>query len=190
MRHSPAEKMEIIHLVEGSDLPVRQTLRQLQINRSTFYRWYARYREDGYDGLADTSSNPRQLWNRIPDDIRKLVVDVALDQPLPADARFELRFRQGDRAETIASQAVNRNAIEFLFDVKLPNARLWSLDDPYLYEVEAVLKVQGVADRVSTYFGMRKISVGDLPGTDIPYVMLNNKPVYLIIYEPVVNILF
>jgi hypothetical protein len=108
-----------------------------------------------------------------------ITVDVALDQPLPADARFELHFRQGDRAETIASQPVNRNAIEFLFDVKMPNARLWSLDDPYLYEVEAVLKMNNMTDRVSTYFGMRKISVGKLPATDIPYVMLNNKPVYL-----------
>ncbi len=115
-----------------------------------------------------------------PDIDRGLVsVDVALDQPLPAHGRFELHFRQGDRTETIASEPINRNAIHCLFDVKMPNARLWSLDDPYLYEVEAVLKTGDATDRASTYFGMRKISVGDMPGTDIPYVMLNNKPVYL-----------
>ncbi len=35
------------------------------------------------------------------------------------------------------------------------------------------------ADTVVTYFGMRKISVGKLPGTDYPYVLLNDKPIYL-----------
>ena len=40
MRRTAAEKYEVIRLVEGSDLPVRQTLRELQVNRSTFYVWY------------------------------------------------------------------------------------------------------------------------------------------------------
>ncbi len=35
MRHTVAEKYETIRLVEGSDLPVRQTLRALRVNRST-----------------------------------------------------------------------------------------------------------------------------------------------------------
>jgi hypothetical protein len=62
----------------------------------------------------------------------------------------------------------------------MPDARLWSLDDPFLYEVEAHLGGQdGAADVVRTYFGMREISVMDLPGTDIPYVALNGEPVYL-----------
>ena len=40
MRRTASEKMEIIHLVEGTDLPVRATLRQMNIPRSTFYGWY------------------------------------------------------------------------------------------------------------------------------------------------------
>jgi len=97
MRHSPAEKMEIIRLVEGSDLPVRQTLRELQVNRSTFYRWYARYSEDGYDGLADAASIPRQFWNKIPDDVRKLVVNTALDQTelSPRELACHITDREG-----------------------------------------------------------------------------------------------
>ena len=42
MRHTAAEKLEIIGLVEGSDLSVRRTLRELRVNRSTFYSWYQR----------------------------------------------------------------------------------------------------------------------------------------------------
>ena len=37
MRLTAAEKHEIIRLVEGSDLSVRRTLRELGVHRSTFY---------------------------------------------------------------------------------------------------------------------------------------------------------
>ena len=40
MRYSQAEKINIIRLVEESDLPVKQTLAELDVSRSTFYRWY------------------------------------------------------------------------------------------------------------------------------------------------------
>ena len=49
MRRSASEKQEIIHLVEHTDLPVRVTLRQLGIAPSTFYGWYQRYLEGGFD---------------------------------------------------------------------------------------------------------------------------------------------
>ena len=39
MRYSQAEKMEIIRMVEGSDLSVVRTLRELDVNRSSFYEW-------------------------------------------------------------------------------------------------------------------------------------------------------
>jgi putative transposase len=81
MRCSQAERMEIIRLVEESELPVKQTLEELDVPRSTFYRWYKRYQEAGYDGLADRKPNPRQFWNRIPDEMRDHIVQVALAHP-------------------------------------------------------------------------------------------------------------
>jgi transposase InsO family protein len=81
MRYTQAEKMEIIHLVEESDQPVKRTLAELAVPRSTFYRWYERYRTAGYDGLADRKAGPRQFWNRIPDTVREHVVEVALERP-------------------------------------------------------------------------------------------------------------
>ena len=36
MRYSPSEKLEIIRIVEDSDLSVRKTLKELGIHRSTF----------------------------------------------------------------------------------------------------------------------------------------------------------
>ena len=43
MRYPAAEKLEIIRLVEQSDLPVRRTLARIGILPAAFYRWYERY---------------------------------------------------------------------------------------------------------------------------------------------------
>ncbi len=81
MRYSQPEKMEIIKVVEQSELSVKRTLKELGINRSTFYRWYRRYLEDGYDGLADRKPSRRRFWNKIPDNERHQVVRMALQYP-------------------------------------------------------------------------------------------------------------
>lgn len=49
MRLSAAEKREIIHLVEHSELGVNRTLRELGIHKSTFYKWYQAYLKNGPD---------------------------------------------------------------------------------------------------------------------------------------------
>jgi len=81
MRYNQAEKHEIIRLVEDSTVSVRRTLQELDVPRSTFYDWYRKYREDGYDGLSDRPPKSRRFWNRIPDDVKKKIVDIALEYP-------------------------------------------------------------------------------------------------------------
>lgn len=81
IRRDEAEKREIIHLVEHSALSVKHTLDELNVPRSTFYRWYRQYQEDGPNGLIDHRPNPRQIWNRIPPEVRQEVVDLALEHP-------------------------------------------------------------------------------------------------------------
>jgi hypothetical protein len=39
--------MEVIRLVEGSALSVRKTLLELEVPRSSFYRWYEAYVREG-----------------------------------------------------------------------------------------------------------------------------------------------
>ena len=96
-RYSQAEKMEIIRLVETSDLPVKQTLAELDVPRSTFYDWYRRYTERGYDGLAARQPQQQQFWNRIPDQVRERVVEVALEKTelSPRQLAWHLTDTQG-----------------------------------------------------------------------------------------------
>lgn len=81
LRYGQAQKMEIIKLVENSRLSIKATLKELGINRSTFYDWYRRYQEHGYDGLASSYRKPRQFWNQIPQSERDRVVETALEKP-------------------------------------------------------------------------------------------------------------
>lgn len=79
--YSASEKLAIIRLVEDSELSIRRTLVEINVSRSSFYRWYQAYERNGLEGLENKSRASRQHWNKIPESVRELVIDVALDQP-------------------------------------------------------------------------------------------------------------
>lgn len=97
MRYSQSEKMEVIRLVEESELPIKRTLDELDVPKSTFYRWYRRYNEYGYDGLASRPPNANRFWNRIPDHEKEKVVEVALDYPelSPRELAWKITDNEG-----------------------------------------------------------------------------------------------
>ena len=81
MKYPASEKLEIIRIVEQSHQPIKRTLEQIGVSRPTFYRWYDLYRRFGEAGLEDKRSGTTRVWNRIPDEVRQQVVDLALDEP-------------------------------------------------------------------------------------------------------------
>jgi len=81
MRFSQSEKMEIIRIVQDSELGVNRTLKELGIHKSTFYQWYGKYQQSGYAGLAPQRRAVNSYWNKIPDAHRQKVVEIALDLP-------------------------------------------------------------------------------------------------------------
>lgn len=136
-------------------------------------------------------------------DTGTVAVDVLLNQgTMPGDA-VRLTARAKDKVVATALVRGNRRAT-----LAIPGARLWSPKDPFLYDLTAELvRVDGVGDgtprntpaamteaevaayasakvmgagrdRVETYFGMRKISVGRHPRTARPAIFLNNQPIF------------
>ena len=103
MRYPASEKLEIIHLVERSHLPVRRTLAKLGIPTTTFYRWYDRYRAFNEAGLEDRNCGPGRVWNRIPDDTRGQIVELALDEPELSPRELAVTFT--DRKGYFVSEA-------------------------------------------------------------------------------------
>jgi len=112
-------------------------------------------------------------------DAGKVTVKATLSDAAPSPMTLEIQFKPQDRPQATASAKIPAQAKQVEFEIPLNPCRLWSLEDPYLYEVKAVLSGEGVQDTVATYFGMRKIGVAKLPGSEYPYITLNNKPVYL-----------
>ena len=92
MRYPASEKVEIIRLVEQSSLPARRTLEQIGVPRATFYRWYDQYQTGGPEALEDRPSQPGRIWNRIPDDIRDQIVQLALDKTELSPRELAVRF--------------------------------------------------------------------------------------------------
>ena len=147
MRYPASEKLEIIRLVEQSHLPAKRTLDKLGIPRTTFYHWYDRYLNGGAEALDDRSPRPGRVWNRIPDEIREQVVDMALDEPELSPRELAVRFtdtqsyfvseasvyRLLKAHDLITSPAfvVIKAADEFRDKTTAPN-QMWQTDFTYL----------------------------------------------------------
>jgi transposase-like protein len=108
MRYPASEKLEIIQLVERSHLPVKQTLAKIGVSRPTFYRGYDLYRRVGEAGLEDRRAGPkRPAWNRIPDDVRGEVIDMALDKPDLSPRELAVTFTD-EKAYFVSEASVYR----------------------------------------------------------------------------------
>lgn len=136
-------------------------------------------------------------------DAGTLGVDVLLNNAAqPTDA---IRLTARSKGEVVAETLIRGNRHGTL---AIPNAHLWSPDDPFLYdlsvelvrvtapegagdrdalppmsqqEADAYAKakiVEGGRDQLESYFGMRKISTGVSPVTGKPALMLNNKALF------------
>jgi transposase InsO family protein/transposase-like protein len=147
MRYPATEKLEIIQLVEQSHLPAKQTLDRLGIPRTTFYRWYDKYQSGGVDALEDKAPMPTRVWNRIPDEVRSKVVDLALDKPELAPRELAVKFTDTEHyfvsessvyrllkaydLITSPTYAVIKAANEFKDKTTAPN-QMWQTDFTYL----------------------------------------------------------
>lgn len=160
------------------------TSQKLVIRVDDKRREYALYGKQGY-------GNARGIWQTIylearakdyletlhfTPDIDNNKVKVTATLPKPASENVELKLNiAGMRPSNVSAQTIAKGQTQLTFDVDMLNFKLWTLENPFLYEVEATLG----SDKINTYFGMRKISVVNLPGTNYPYVALNNQPIYL-----------
>ena len=109
MRYPASEKLEIIRTVEGSHLPTKQTLDMLGIPRSTFYRWYDLYLEDGLDGLSDKSPCPKSVWNRIPDGHRNDLIEFALEHEALTTRELAVKYTDEKRDDHIHLEQIFSN---------------------------------------------------------------------------------
>ena len=73
-------------------MPARKTQEPIGVPRTTFYRWYDRYLMGGLEALGDRPSRPDRVWNRIPDEVRQQIIDLALEQSELSPRELAVRF--------------------------------------------------------------------------------------------------
>ena len=136
MRYSASEKYEIIRLVEDSSLSIRQTLRRLDIHRSTFYNWLQRYQDNGVDGLEDRKPAPTVVWNQIPLDHRAAIIELALDKP--ALSPRELAARYTDQQAYFVSESTVYRLLKAQDLITSPAYILMRASDQFQHPSKAV----------------------------------------------------
>ena len=104
-------------------------------------------------------------------DLQGGAVTVSAFLAAPAKGKSTLRL---ELAGQVHAFPVSPGQMTVRQAVKLDDPHLWTLDDPYLYDVKVTLG----EDAVKSYFGFRSVGVGKTPNGD-NYVTLNGKPVYL-----------
>jgi beta-galactosidase/beta-glucuronidase len=89
-----------------------------------------------------------------PDIDRKMIsIEISSSAPRFGDYA-EVRVIDGKKI-----LSTNRAALTEAFDIPIDTPRLWSPDNPYLYDLEVILYSGGtIVDKVDSYFAMRKFS--------------------------------
>ena len=134
-----------------------------------------------------TSGIWQTVWlEPVPQDLffSNLVITPDLDHNL---VRLSARVENGDVGQVVEA-VVSENGREVgrcrgepwsELKIPIPHPKLWSPDHPFLYDLKVELRYANkrLADSVTSYFAMRKISLGkDAKGITRP--MLNGQPIF------------
>lgn len=119
------------------------------------------------EGVNDIYVKKIKLTPDIDSDSIKISTDF------DGEATVKAIVKDGDTI-VFAGEIEKENA-----SVKLKNVKLWSPENPFLYDIAIALCDENGAllDAVSSYFGMRKFSIG-YDDKAIPRLFLNNKPYF------------
>jgi len=108
------DKVEILELVCKSPLSVKETLRQLGIPRSTYYRWKERFERSGITGLQDHKPSPQTVWNRLTDQETQTVLNFAHRFPDQSSRELACRITDDGRfsvSESTVYRILKRNGL-------------------------------------------------------------------------------
>lgn len=126
--------------------------------------------------MEPVSSERIESLKIVPDVDRGIVHIEALTVGIDKPSEWRVSITVSDDGEVVATQTgLPGRPIE----IQIPDAKLWSPEKPFLYDVEVTLALGDDLSRsVKSYFGMRKISLGK-DESGVTRILLNNKPLFI-----------
>jgi len=109
-----------------------------------------------------------------PDIEAGVLAVTALSESASDDATVTAVVRDADGAEVGRATGAAGEQLA----VEVPDAHLWSPDDPYLYDVDVTLADGASTDAVTSYAGMRSIEVAQVDGVN--RILLNGENTFLL----------
>ncbi len=114
---------------------------------------------------------------KISSDMASFHVEIINYETITCDALFKVQIKTKDgrivneKSENITSLP-GKNKLNW--DLDIPDAKYWCIEDPFLYEAFVTIEKEGtLSDSWHTRFGMREFSIKNDEFT------LNGKPIYL-----------
>jgi len=98
---------DLIRKVELKERHRTQVLDELGIARSTYYKWRKDYDEDGILALAKSRTGPKRIWNRLEDNEREKVLEIARLHPELSSRLLSIKITD-EEAFTVSETTVYR----------------------------------------------------------------------------------
>ncbi|WP_079908841.1 PA14 domain-containing protein [Paenibacillus sp. 32352] len=167
----PGENELIVHVMDNTDMGEDQAVGKQTVKKLGGI-WYTSvsgiWQTVWLEPVAPAHIAKLDMTPDIQNQVLKFTVPSEQAGNLTVEA---IAFKEGQEAGRISGPAGQE------LKLPVPNARLWSPDDPFLYDLQVRLKNgDQIVDQVKSYFGMREIKLGKVDGITRP--LLNGKFVF------------
>jgi beta-galactosidase/beta-glucuronidase len=111
-----------------------------------------------------------KLIPNIDDETIRISVNV---NNSPDDCKIRAEVKEGETRSISMVNKIDKDII-----IKIPSPKLWSPKSPFLYDFTIKIEQENeIIDKVESYFGMRKISLGE-GNNGIKTIVLNNEKIF------------
>ena len=124
--------------------------------------------------VSDTYIVSSKLTPRYDENNIKVELLTNLNEDTNANYELETEILFDNKIINVDKRTIEKDFIMYIIDIKDDEVKHWSPKTPNLYDINYKLYKDGeLIDEVSSYFGMRKISI------DKDKLLLNDKEIYL-----------
>ena len=174
-------------LIEGNNnftIKVEDSLSKSQPRGKQRYKneswkcWYVQttgiWKTVWIEEVSDTYILSSKLTPNYDENNIKVELLTNINEDTNANYELETEILFDNRIINIDKRTIEKDLIKYVIDIKDNEVKHWSPETPNLYDINYKLYKDGeLIDEVSSYFGMRKISI------DKDKLLLNDKEIYL-----------